>query len=129
MGQENWKRVVSSDHFIMRQNALTLASSFFRAQDVPLVMYNSRVTVGNRRSWKEGGSPGLSRTLTGMDLPGHGAKPRPRLERALLLFLKCFNSLPALFLFSCSSVLFAYCVPVALLWLYWKIQAVGFASK
>jgi len=115
VGQESWKRVVSSDHSIMRQNALTLASSG------SLVMYNSRETVGNRRSWKEGGSPGLSRTLTGMDLPGHGAKPRPRLERAVLLFLKCFNSLLAPFLSSYSSVLFAYCVPVVLLGLYWKI--------
>ncbi|ROK28252.1 hypothetical protein DPX16_6593 [Anabarilius grahami] len=34
----------------------------FRAQDVPLVMYNSRGTVGNRRSWKEGGSLGQSHT-------------------------------------------------------------------
>lgn len=62
MGQDNWKRVVSSDHFIIRQNAWTFASSFFRAQDMPLVMYNSRGTVGNRRSWKEGGSLGQSRT-------------------------------------------------------------------
>ncbi len=123
-GQGDWKRVVSSDHFIMRQNAQTFTSSFFQTQVVPLVMNSCRVTAGNSGSWKEGGSLGLSHTLTWMNLPRHGAKPRPKLERALFLFLKCFTSLPALFSFH-TAVLCTYCVPVALLWLYWKIQAVA----
>lgn len=108
----------------MRQNAQTFTSSFFQTQDVPLVMNSCGVTAGNSGSWKEGGSLGLSHTLTGMNLPRHGAKPRPKLERALFLFLKCFTSLPALFSFH-TAVLCTYCVPVALLWLYWKIQAVA----
>lgn len=84
----------------MRQNAWIFMSSFFQTQDMlPLMTNSCKVIAGNSGSWKEGGGLGLSHTLTGMNLPGHGAKPRPRLERALFLFLKCFTSLPALFSF------------------------------